>query len=935
MTRQLRMTGQTLGHYRLTAPLGRGAMGEVFAAEDTRLGRRVAVKVLPADLGADPSAAERFQREARIVSSLNHPNICTLFDIGEHQGRHFMVMELLDGEPLSARLSRGALPVDQVLAFGGEAAAALDAAHRQGVVHRDIKPANLFITTGGSLKVLDFGVAKLGDAPGATDTTRAREEPLTSLGTAIGTVAYMSPEQARGQAIDARSDLFSLGVVLYEMATGQSPFPGTTPATIFEGILTKTPPPPSTLRLGLPGDLDRVIARALEKDPAHRFQSAADLRAELKRLQRDTEQLSGAVAAAIRPAAPARGRARWWWLAAPLATAAVVAGVFTWQSARTPALESRDLVVLAALDNRTGDTMFDDTLGEALAVQLRQSPFLNLVSDQRVQATLRMMQQPAGTPVSGQVGRDLCQRVGARALLTSTIASLGSSYVITLGAQDCVTGDVLAERQVQARNKEDVLRELGDATSRFREQLGESLASISRYDAKVEVATTPSLEALKAYSQGMTARRTGGDRAALPLFRRAVELDPEFALAHARLGTAYSNLNDVANSRLHTTRAFELRDKVSEVERLYIDARYYSTVVHDAAKAAEAYRVTIATYPADYASRVNLALILQQRGDLDEAVGLLREAVAIAPEEPNAKTNLARALFDQGNYVEARNVLQDVTALRDDGSVRTLLLAIADMTNDAALAAEQLAWAKSFDDPKETLQLRLGVAVYRGQMREAERIRDEAVRLLTAAGVPAIASSVQAGTAISLSLALAVDRAKQAIEALPGDGTTDGTADERLIVAAINRDGPAARRALPAALSVLPDDEAGRRIAVVFRAMTQLATGDAAGARAALGPVTPSLREYDVVLAHAEIALAARQWDDAIGGFTWVRDHPRAELAPNIAFARFRLAQAYEGAGRHDEARKAYADFLEFWKTADADLPIVVEARRAIERLAS
>jgi tetratricopeptide (TPR) repeat protein len=929
------MIGQTLSHYRILSPLGRGAMGEVFAAEDVRLGRRVAVKLLPADLGSDPAATERFQREARIVSSLNHPNICTLYDIGEHQGRHFMVMELLEGEPLSARLARGPLPIDQVLTFGSDVASALDAAHRQSVVHRDIKPANLFVTTAGAIKVLDFGVAKLGRASGSAETTHGGEHQLTSLGTAIGTVAYMSPEQARGQDIDARSDLFSLGVVLYEMATGGSPFPGSTPATIFEGILTKTPPPPSTVRAGLPDGLDRVIGRALEKDPAHRFQSAADLRAELKRLQRDTEQLSGSVAAAVRPAPATGSRARWWWLAAPVATAAVIAAVLGWQSTQTPALEARDLVLLAALDNRTGDSMFDDTLGEALAVQLRQSPFLNLVPDQRVQATLRMMQRAGGTPLTAEVGRDVCQRVGARALLTSTIAALGSSYVITLGAQDCVTGDTLAEQQVQASRKEDVLRELGHATSSFREMLGESLASIKRYDAPVEAATTPSLDALKAYSQGMVARRSAGDRAALPLFRRAVELDPEFALAHARLGTTYSNLNDVVNSRLHTARAFDLRDKVSEVERLYIDARYYSTVKPDSRKAAEAYRVTIATFPTDYASRVNLALILQQGGELDEAVRLLREAVAIAPEEPNAKTNLAKALFDQGNYDEARKVLKDVTALRDDGGVRTLLMAIAGMTRDAALEAEQLEWARTFDDPKETLQLRLGVAVYRGQMREAERVRDEAVRLLTAAGVPAIAHSVQAGTAISLAFALARDRATAAIAAMPGDGTDDQTADERLIVAALNRDAAATRRTLPAALSTLPDDEAGRRIAVVFRAMAQLGTGDAAGALATIGPVTPSLREYDAVLARAEIALAASQWDDAVAGFMWVRDHVRAELVPVDAFARFRLAQAYDGAGRRDDARAAYAAFLEFWKTADADLPIVIEAKRALARLSS
>jgi tetratricopeptide (TPR) repeat protein/tRNA A-37 threonylcarbamoyl transferase component Bud32 len=926
------MIGQTLSHYRLLALIGRGAMGEVYAAEDVRLGRRVALKLLPAELGDDPSAAERFRREARIVSSLNHPNICTLYDIGEHGGRHFMVMELLEGEPLAARMARGALPLDQVLAIGSDVAGALDAAHRQGVVHRDVKPANLFVTTSGAIKVLDFGVAKLGQAPGTGDATQGFDVQLTSLGTAIGTVAYMSPEQARGHELDGRSDLFSLGVVIYEMATGGSPFPGSTPATIFEGILTRTPPPPSSVRSGLPGELDRVVGRALEKDPAHRYQSAADLRAELRRLQRDTEQVAGAPTL-NRPAATRR--ARWWWLAAPAATAAVIAAVLGWQSTRTPALEARDLVVLAALDNRTGDTMFDDTLGEALAVQLRQSPFLNLVPEQRVQTTLRMMAQAPGTRLTEELGRDVCQRVGARALLTSTIAALGTSYVITLGAHDCVTGEVLAERQVQARNKEDVLRELGAATSGFREMLGESLASIKRYDAPVEAATTPSLEALKAYSQGMAARRSSGDRAALPLFRRAVELDPDFALAHARLGTAYSNLNDVVNSRRHTARAFELRDKVSEVERLYIDARYYTTVKPESGKAAEAYRVSIATYPTDYASRVNLALILQQGGDLEEAVRLLREAVAIAPEEPNAKTNMAKALFDLGRYDEARKALEEATALRDDGGVRTLLMAIAGMTKDAALEAEQLEWARTFDDPKETLQLRLGVAVYRGQMHEAERVRDEAVRLLTAAGVPAIASSVQAGTAISLALALARDRARAAVAAMPGDGTDDETADERLIVAALNRDAAATRRALPAALSTLPDDETGRRIAVLFRAIAQLGTGDATGALATIGPVTPSLREYDVVLGRAEIALAAGQWDDAVAGFTWVRDHPRAELVPNGAFSRFRLAQAYDGAGRRDDARAAYAAFLEFWKTADDDLPIVVEAKQALARLTS
>jgi tetratricopeptide (TPR) repeat protein len=907
-------------------------MGEVYLAEDVRLGRHVAVKVLPAAVGADPAAVERFEREARVVSSLNHPNICTLHDVGVHQERRFMVMELLEGETLQQRIARGPLPIDDVLTFGAEAAAGLDAAHRRGVVHRDIKPANLFLTSSGPLKVLDFGVAKPGDMAGAADRTVAGAEPLTSLGMAIGTVAYMSPEQARGQAIDARSDLFSLGIVLYEMATGASPFPGTTPATIFEGILTKTPAPPSTLRTGLPGDLDRVIARALEKDPAHRYQSAADLRAELKRLLRDTGQLPTAVMTAPAAAAAAPRRPRWWWLAAPLGTAAVVAGVIAWQSESTPALQSRDPVLLASLDNRTGDTMFDDTLGEALAVQLRQSPFLNLVPDQRVQATLRMMQQPPGTPVIGEIGRDVCQRVGARALLTSTIAGLGSSYVITLSARDCVTGDVLAEHQVQASTKEAVLTELGGAASHFREQLGESLASIKRYDARIEAATTPSLEALKAYSQALATRRTQGDRAALPLLRRAVELDPEFALAHARLGTVYSNLLDDEASRRHTERAFELRDEVSEVERLYIEARYYTIVKPDLNKAIDAYRVSIATYPNDYASRTNLALLLKERGELEEALAMMRAATELAPEEPSARINLASGLIALGRYDEAKKELARLISVVDNGQGRSLLLQVAVLTGDAALEQEQLTWAQSNGDPTAILPARLVAAIYRGQLREAERLAIELQRAFTAAGTPNAAAAYYAYTATGMALLGATDRARVLIASAPGDGSGDQTADERLFQAALSGDAATAKRMLPAALEDARRDSAAKTVAL--RAVEQTARGDYAGALATIGEVQLNQRDGEMVLVQTLVAEKLERWDLVIRNLEWFIPNGRREVSATLPKARALLGLAYEGAGRRAEARKALEDFVAWWSTADPDVPLLVEVKQALTRLA-
>jgi hypothetical protein len=513
--------GRTVSHYKILSQLGRGGMGEVYEAEDTRLGRHVALKLLPAEACCVPEALERFLREARIVSTLSHPHICVLHDIGEEQGQHFMVMELLEGESLKERIARGPLRLDDVLDLGVQIADALDAAHGAGVVHRDIKPANLFVTRRGQAKVLDFGVAKLAEAPveRLDEAHTMAGSELTTVGSAVGTVAYMSPEQARGQDIDARSDLFSFGDVLYEMASGRPAFAGPTHAVIFEGILTRSPQPASELNANVPLELDRIIAKALEKDREMRYQSASEMRADLKRLKRETETgrtgaaiasagattatpapAVAAAAAAPAPSAPAAaapsGTRRAVLVGAPLVTIAVIVGALLWSSPGTPALRERDLVVLSDFRNRTGDTMFDDTMGEALGLQLRQSPYLNLLPDQQVQATLQLMGRQPMEPLTPEIARELCQRAGAKAMLGGTIAMLVTSYVVTLNAQNCVSGEVLAEEQVQASSKEEVITALGNAATSFRETLGESLASVQRYDANIEQATTKSLDAL-------------------------------------------------------------------------------------------------------------------------------------------------------------------------------------------------------------------------------------------------------------------------------------------------------------------------------------------------------------------------------------------------------------------------------------------------------
>ena len=927
------MIGETISHYKILSRLGAGGMGVVYEAEDTRLGRKVAIKFLPDELSADPDAVERFLREARVVSNLNHPHICTLHDIGSYQVRHFMVMELLDGQSLKDRISKKALSNDEVIELGAQIADALDAAHSQGVIHRDIKPANLFVTRRGTIKVLDFGIAKLTQlVRGVSDVavTLAPSDQLTSIGTTIGTLSYMSPEQARGEEIDARSDVFSAGVVLYEMATGQLPFQGATVATIFEGLLTKQPAAPSTIRAGVSRELDHIILQALEKDRDLRYQSAAELRADLTRVGR-----AKSVPPLPRPAPAWRTPV---FVGAPLVTAALVGAFLLYKQTSMPALTEKDSVVLSSVVNRTGDTMFDDTLGEALALQLRQSPFLNVVPDQQVQATLRLMSLEPMTPITAEVGREVCQRAGARALLGGTIAMLGSSYVITLNAQDCVRGSVIAEEQGQAPTKEAVLSVMGEAVSRFREELGESLGSIQRYDAKIEEATTRSLEALKAYSQGLRTRRTNGDFDSVPFFRRAIDLDPEFALAFARLGTVYSNLSQPEEARKMTARAYELRQKVSEAERYYIEARYFTTVQPDAQKALDVYRVWLATYPNDYTALANSALLHKQLGDRDEAIRKLELATQVAPDQPLGWVNLGQTYFEAGDYDNAKRVLNTALKLQDSTGSRIGLYQIAIFTGDFKLAEEQVGAVRGRRDEVDMMAARMFGATYRGRFAEAGELSIEYQNRMAA-----LSRGPQAGqnlmvVAIGEALAGQHEQARKRVTETFNEGLlNEASLDERLVVAAITSDAEAARELLPLTLAEnnkatakAVRDEGERAI----RAVAALAEKRPQDAVELIEPVTFDTAHTESINIWTIAKMQAGDPQAALKGLTFMTSREaRNALTATTPFAYAMLARVQVQLGRKDEARKSYERFFELWKDADAELPLLKQAREEFSKL--